>query len=157
MQFCDINVGGKLFTTSSMTLLKVPNSFFTSLDLSRDIIFVDRDPTHFSVILNYLRDDFVDLPSNLYDLEEMKAEAEFYKLPNLVTAIDSAIDTLKSFPSDRMMYRVFSVKRGCTSEVERLCNQYSEAGFRYETVFQCKNGDSFLVLVSPFKGSINVN
>lgn len=51
--------------------------------------FIDRDPTHFSVILNYLRDgDKVSLPESNKALLELKEEAEYYLLKPLIKLID---------------------------------------------------------------------
>ena len=60
-----LNVGGQRFSTSKRTLLSVQGeeTFFTSLLSGRigsnedenGAIFIDRDPTLFRLILNYLR------------------------------------------------------------------------------------------------------
>ena len=57
-----LNVGGQRFVTTRQTLLAVPNTVFSVLLSGRfDVetvdgaIHLDRDPTHFSYILNYLR------------------------------------------------------------------------------------------------------
>ncbi|KAK6020017.1 K+ channel tetramerization domain protein [Ostertagia ostertagi] len=54
-----LNVGGTKFSTSEATLKSRPASedcFFTTLDYSKGEVFIDRDPTLFKYILNYLRD-----------------------------------------------------------------------------------------------------
>uniref|UniRef100_A0A4W4FQR8 BTB/POZ domain-containing protein KCTD3 n=1 Tax=Electrophorus electricus TaxID=8005 RepID=A0A4W4FQR8_ELEEL len=58
-----LNVGGKRFSTSKQTLTWVPDSFFSSLLSGRistlkdetGAIFIDRDPSLFAPILNFLR------------------------------------------------------------------------------------------------------
>uniref|UniRef100_A0A3Q3R2Q4 BTB domain-containing protein n=1 Tax=Monopterus albus TaxID=43700 RepID=A0A3Q3R2Q4_MONAL len=58
-----LNVGGKRFSTSRQTLTWVPDSFFSSLLSGRistlkdetGAIFIDRDPSLFASILNFLR------------------------------------------------------------------------------------------------------
>ncbi|PNI95193.1 SHKBP1 isoform 2 [Pan troglodytes] len=58
-----LNVGGKRFSTSRQTLTWIPDSFFSSLLSGRistlkdetGAIFIDRDPTVFAPILNFLR------------------------------------------------------------------------------------------------------
>ncbi|KAL4237686.1 BTB/POZ domain-containing protein kctd3 [Mactra antiquata] len=85
-----LNVGGKRYATSKETLLWIPDSFFTSLLSGRisslkddkGAIFIDRDPSLFSIILNYLRTKEVDL-SNV-DIGSLKHEAEFYGIKPLV-------------------------------------------------------------------------
>ena len=79
-----LNVGGTLFTTSRSTLTKI-DSFFTGLlhahDTSSDgSIFVDRDPTHFRHVLNYLR-GAPSYPGTRAEIDELSAEADFYCLP----------------------------------------------------------------------------
>ncbi len=59
-----VNVGGTVFTTRRSTLCAVEGSFLEAMFSGRfpeDIdengcIFIDRDPTHFGIILNWLRD-----------------------------------------------------------------------------------------------------
>uniref|UniRef100_F6ZIL7 SH3KBP1-binding protein 1 n=1 Tax=Monodelphis domestica TaxID=13616 RepID=F6ZIL7_MONDO len=58
-----LNVGGKRFSTSRQTLTWIPDSFFSSLLSGRistlkdetGAIFIDRDPTVFAPIFNFLR------------------------------------------------------------------------------------------------------
>eukprot|EP00891_Asterochloris_glomerata_P003756 jgi/Astpho2/3756/fgenesh1_pg.00060_%23_56_t len=46
-------------------------------------VFVDRDPKHFRLILNFLRDGTAALPSDPIELQEIKQEAEFFQLEDL--------------------------------------------------------------------------
>merc|ERR1719191_253107 len=46
-------------------------------------LFVDRDPTHFRLLLNFLRDGFCVLPEKATELLELTVEARFYGLPGL--------------------------------------------------------------------------
>lgn len=50
---------------------------------SRDRLFIDRDPTHFRLVLNYLRDGDCSLPTTEAALSELLSEAEFYSLDGL--------------------------------------------------------------------------
>ncbi len=43
-------------------------------------VFVDRDPKHFRLILNFLRDGTAALPSDPIELQEIKQEAEFFQV-----------------------------------------------------------------------------
>ena len=43
-------------------------------------IFIDRDPKHFALILNFLRDGFAVLPRDEQALTEIMVEAAFYKV-----------------------------------------------------------------------------
>ena len=59
-----LNVGGSLFETSLSTLCRDPTSLLASMFSGRHLLsvesdgsyFIDRDPTHFRLVLNYLRD-----------------------------------------------------------------------------------------------------
>ena len=43
-------------------------------------IFIDRDPKHFRLVLNFLRDGSIASLSNQRDVEELMAEAQFYQV-----------------------------------------------------------------------------
>ncbi len=43
-------------------------------------VFVDRDPKHFALILNFLRDGFAVLPRDEQVLTEIMVEAAYYKV-----------------------------------------------------------------------------
>eukprot|EP01111_Echinosteliopsis_oligospora_P015029 TRINITY_DN5808_c0_g1_i5.p1 TRINITY_DN5808_c0_g1~~TRINITY_DN5808_c0_g1_i5.p1 ORF type:complete len:111 (+),score=33.09 TRINITY_DN5808_c0_g1_i5:36-368(+) len=56
------DVGGKIFATTKDTLLSQPDTFFTAMMRSGrwcpdadGSYFIDRDPTYFGMIINYLR------------------------------------------------------------------------------------------------------
>jgi hypothetical protein len=93
-----LNVGGTLFTTTVTTLTKCPDSMFTAMFSGRyqiekdeqQAIFIDRDPTHFRHILNFLRDNC--LTDNMKAptvISELKAEAKYYQLQTLIDALDN--------------------------------------------------------------------
>ncbi|CAJ0592041.1 unnamed protein product [Cylicocyclus nassatus] len=93
-----IDVGGTVFKTTLSTLRRLDDSIYSTLtgggkgwrkqenDRNRNpVLFVDRDPTDFSHVLNYLRDGKnVVLPEDDYTLKSLRREAEFYNLPGLV-------------------------------------------------------------------------
>ncbi len=92
-----LNVGGKKFSTTRETLLSEP-SFFTGLlsemmgvDLDEDgCIFIDRDPKHFPLILNYLRDHEIDLEDlNEKEKKMFMKEVQFYEIRSLMLNIDT--------------------------------------------------------------------
>ncbi|KAK5983855.1 K+ channel tetramerization domain protein [Trichostrongylus colubriformis] len=62
-----LNVGGTKFFTSEATL-RSPSAgngcIFAELDYSKGEVFIDRDPTVFKYILNYLRDGRVLYPDD---------------------------------------------------------------------------------------------
>ncbi|KTF85739.1 hypothetical protein cypCar_00006735 [Cyprinus carpio] len=85
-----LNVGGTRFSTSRQTLTWIPDSFFSSLLSGRistlrdetGAIFIDRDPTAFAPILNFLRTKELDLRG--VNISILRHEAEFYGITPLV-------------------------------------------------------------------------
>ena len=70
-----------------------------SMDKDTNAIFINRDPTHFHCILNYLRSqghskDFV-LPKDSYALECLFIEARFYMLEGLMEIIERISPNIK--------------------------------------------------------------
>ena len=83
-----LNVGGVYFVTRRSTLSQ-SNSFFVGAIQSNgdDVeLFVDRDPTHFRYILNWIRGSRV-LPEDESTLQELLVEADYYSLSTMVDAI----------------------------------------------------------------------
>uniref|UniRef100_A0A7N8X7Y5 BTB/POZ domain-containing protein KCTD3 n=1 Tax=Mastacembelus armatus TaxID=205130 RepID=A0A7N8X7Y5_9TELE len=78
------------FSTSRQTLMWIPDSFFSSLLSGRistlrdetGAIFIDRDPTAFAPILNFLRTKELDLRG--VNISILRHEAEFYGITPLV-------------------------------------------------------------------------
>ena len=92
-------VGGKSFSTSRETLLR-SSSFFSGLLMTHDndaaqaCFFIDRDPTHFRHVLNFMRGSFT-CPPTEREARELMCEADFYALQGLVTAIQSEVQRLR--------------------------------------------------------------
>lgn len=80
-----LNVGGTVFETTATTLEAC--DFFATLlkRTSPDALFVDRDPTHFRHILNFLRGALTYPPTNR---QELWYEADFYGLPDLQRVLE---------------------------------------------------------------------
>ncbi|XP_022064458.2 LOW QUALITY PROTEIN: BTB/POZ domain-containing protein KCTD3 [Acanthochromis polyacanthus] len=89
-EIIQLNVGGTRFSTSRQTLMWIPDSFFSSLLSGRistlrdetGAIFIDRDPTAFAPILNFLRTKELDLRG--VNISVLRHEAEFYGITPLV-------------------------------------------------------------------------
>ena len=78
-----LNVGGTVFETTESTLARHPATFFGALARNRGAatrLFVDRDPTHFRHVLNYLRSGVVTAPADDDAKAELLLELEFYAL-----------------------------------------------------------------------------
>ncbi|KAI1284981.1 BTB/POZ domain-containing protein KCTD3 [Halotydeus destructor] len=110
-EIINLNVGGQKFATSKYTLTSIPETFFTAL-LSGNIpslkdatgaTFIDRDPSLFSVILNYLRTRQLNLEK--YSLEALKHEAEFYGISPLVKKIEICYDSLDTNSCGNVMFQ----------------------------------------------------
>ncbi|KAF1762915.1 hypothetical protein GCK72_011179 [Caenorhabditis remanei] len=86
-----LDVGGVIFKTSKPTLTKF-DGFFKTMFESEDklkedengCVFIDRDPKHFRLILNFMRDEDVVLPESLKEIQEILKEAKNYELDGLV-------------------------------------------------------------------------
>jgi hypothetical protein len=121
-----LNVGGCIFATNKNTLLSETDSFFTSLlsskfDVEKDPnghIFIDRDPTLFCHILNWLRSRKSNLPLHFGKLKtvaymqdtllfQLTHEATFYGLDGL-SAFLSKVRPLSTL-DDIITYHVESV------------------------------------------------
>lgn len=110
-----LNVGGTSFTTTGATLVKgtPPNSPLhristnsTNVEWDRDdrgAYMIDRDPSYFQVILNYLRHGNLVLHKNVPE-EAILIEAEYYHVPELVKLIRER--TLKQLLEQQQQRRV---------------------------------------------------
>jgi hypothetical protein len=54
-------------------------------------VFIDRDPTHFRHILNYLRDGTVPADLDHLSRQELVREADFFGLPELVQVLSGTL------------------------------------------------------------------
>ncbi|KAF8361509.1 hypothetical protein PRIPAC_88432 [Pristionchus pacificus] len=96
-----LNVGGHLFSTTPSTLSSRSPSLLSSYiqgdtNVSSSIhtlpdgtIFIDRDGSLFSIILNFLRNGRLCVSESFGDLSRLREEALFYQLPSLVNLIPS--------------------------------------------------------------------
>jgi len=104
----ELNVGGKCYTTSLSTLLKVPDSMLAVMfsgryNLTKDSqgrYFIDRDGKYFRFILNYLRDGDVLIPDDTFIKKSVIVEARFYALKELEKRIAKQLQSLKPMRFD---------------------------------------------------------
>lgn len=93
-QIVKLNVGGKLFLTSSQTLTMYSHTFFSSLLSGRfsstkdeqGAYFIDRNGEIFGVILDFMRTGEFLVPQNI-DIRMVEREARYYGLDDLVSQI----------------------------------------------------------------------
>lgn len=94
----EMNVGGVHYTTTRKTLTSDMNSrlaeFFDKDNQSSMLIkdgkgryFLDRDGILFRYILDYLRDQAIQLPQGFKEKKRLLKEAEYYKIDGLITFI----------------------------------------------------------------------
>ena len=127
--YVTLNVGGQKFCTSKSTLVRgetMLSSMFSErfplLTENDETIFIDRDGTHFRSILNFLRDGKIARPKSRTEIEEIKQEAEYYCIPELVECCDgflanetSGVKAVKKaiYDIDRTVDRLGSKGREC--------------------------------------------
>lgn len=99
-----LNIGGQIFETRRYTLTRAPGSMLTAMfgncrvmakPDSKSQYFFDRDPTHFRLLLNYLRTGKAILPDSKHQLQELLLEAEYYCIEEMREAIQRALGGLK--------------------------------------------------------------
>ena len=86
-----LNIGGVEFLTTRTTL-SMQDGFFRraceNMEKRDNILFVDRDPTHFRYVLNWMRGSRY-LPCDLDTVTELTWEADFYCLHDLKVALEA--------------------------------------------------------------------
>ncbi|XP_061472105.1 BTB/POZ domain-containing protein KCTD2 isoform X2 [Rhineura floridana] len=107
-----LNVGGTYFVSTRQTLCREPKSFLCRLccqegpELGSDkdetgAYLIDRDPTYFGPILNYLRHGKLIINKELAE-EGVLEEAEFYNIASLVRLVKERIRDNESRTSQVM-------------------------------------------------------
>lgn len=93
-----LNVGGVTFETTKETLQSQDGFLKTFAEQCSISNFIDRDPTYFIHILNYLRNSPY-LPNDIEILKQLQYEADFYCLMKLKEEIINKIYCLNKMPS----------------------------------------------------------
>ena len=83
-----LNVGGSKFETTLSTLTRHPDSMLAVMFSDRHevpqdrdgYVFIDRDGTHFRIILNFLRTGALDVPTSQKAASELTRELQYYQL-----------------------------------------------------------------------------
>lgn len=140
-QQVSLNLGGTVFLTTVDTLTRHVDTYFAAMlrmhqrnaeagDPSPQLsFFVDRDPTNFRHILNFLRDGRINLAhrgdESLCFLEELLVEAQFFNVGELCDSLSKRITELTcnrhEEPSTLEDYRLVSCK---ASEVQAAFNTW---------------------------------
>ncbi|XP_018905276.1 BTB/POZ domain-containing protein KCTD5 [Bemisia tabaci] len=135
-----LNVGGTYFLTTKTTLSRDPNSFLyrlcqenAQLISDRDetgAYLIDRDPTYFSPILNYLRHGKLVINKNLAE-EGVLEEAEFYNITELIRLVKEKISLRDSFSLRDSKKHVYRVIQCHEEELTQMVSTLSD-GWRFE-------------------------
>ncbi len=109
-----LNIGGVEFKTSKSTL-ENKDHFFAAFVRNQQyeqsdcisLPFVDRDPTHFRYILNYMRGSNI-LPTDPTTLKELRVEADYYSMNDLVNMLNDKItrDVIQSIGIEQELKRI---------------------------------------------------
>ncbi|XP_078793640.1 BTB/POZ domain-containing protein KCTD5 isoform X3 [Oryzias latipes] len=137
-----LNVGGTVFLTTRQTLLKEQTSFLYRLCQQQDLhsdtdetgaYVIDRDPTYFGPILNYLRHGKLVYNKELAE-EGVLEEAEFYNIAPLIKLIKERITERDSKATQQVppkhVYRVLQCQE---EELTQMVSTMSD-GWKFEQV-----------------------
>jgi len=102
-----LDVGGKIFSTSISTLTSQPNSMLGAMFSGRynlepdsdGTIFIDRNPTYFGYILDWLRTDKVPHLESFAAKVNVLEEAKYYALDKLIVQLEEEINDNKMHKS----------------------------------------------------------
>lgn len=164
-----LNVGGQLFLTTRTTLCRDPKSFFSRLckednNLASDkdetgAFLIDRDPTYFGPILNFLRHSKLVIDKNLAE-EGILEEAEFYNITDLIQLIRERICQRDDYPLSEGKKQVYRVLQCHEDELTQMVSTMSD-GWKFEQLINIgsqysygnEDHSEFLCVVSREYGS----
>uniref|UniRef100_A0A8D1KLR0 BTB domain-containing protein n=1 Tax=Sus scrofa TaxID=9823 RepID=A0A8D1KLR0_PIG len=135
-----LNVGGTYFLTTRQTLCRDPKSFLYRLcqadpDLDSDkdetgAYLIDRDPTYFGPVLNYLRHGKLVINKDLAE-EGVLEEAEFYNITSLIKLVKDKIRERDSKTSQVPVKHVYRVLQCQEEELTQMVSTMSD-GWKFE-------------------------
>ncbi|XP_053112435.1 BTB/POZ domain-containing protein KCTD17 isoform X2 [Hemicordylus capensis] len=134
-----LNVGGTIFLTTKQTLCREQKSFLCRLCQGEELqsdrdetgaYLIDRDPTYFGPILNFLRHGKLVLDKDMAE-EGVLEEAEFYNIGSLIRLIKDRLEekdyTITHVPP-KHVYRVLQCQE---EELTQMVSTMSD-GWRFE-------------------------
>ncbi|XP_056111424.1 BTB/POZ domain-containing protein KCTD5 isoform X2 [Rhinichthys klamathensis goyatoka] len=146
-----LNVGGTVFLTTRQTLLKEQTSFLYRLCQQQDLhsdtdetgaYVIDRDPTYFGPILNYLRHGKLVYNKELAE-EGVLEEAEFYNITPLIKLIKERILERDSKATQQVppkhVYRVLQCQE---EELTQMVSTMSD-GWKFEQMVNIGSSYSY--------------
>uniref|UniRef100_A0A672MS62 BTB/POZ domain-containing protein KCTD5-like n=1 Tax=Sinocyclocheilus grahami TaxID=75366 RepID=A0A672MS62_SINGR len=135
-----LNVGGTYFLTTRQTLCRDPKSFLYRLcqadpDLDSDkdetgAYLIDRDPTYFGPVLNYLRHGKLVLNRGLAE-EGVLEEAEFYNITSLIKLVKDKIRERDCKMAQLPVKHVYRVLQCQEEELTQMVSTMSD-GWKFE-------------------------
>ncbi|XP_017271665.1 BTB/POZ domain-containing protein KCTD5 isoform X3 [Kryptolebias marmoratus] len=145
-----LNVGGTVFLTTRQTLLKEQTSFLYRLCQQQDLhsdtdetgaYVIDRDPTYFGPILNYLRHGKLVYNKELAE-EGVLEEAEFYNITPLIKLIKERIVERDSKATQGPVKHVYRVLQCQEEELTQMVSTMSD-GWKFEQMVNIGSSYSY--------------
>lgn len=117
----ELNVGGKFYSTSVLTLTREPDSLLGRIFSGKQHVekdqsgkyFIDRDGSLFRYILDFLRTKRLHLPDDFREIGRLKTEAEFFEIKALEQQLDlywKARERAATIVSDRFGYITLHIR-----------------------------------------------
>ncbi|XP_029442969.1 BTB/POZ domain-containing protein KCTD17 [Rhinatrema bivittatum] len=134
-----LNVGGTVFITTRQTLCREQKSFLCRLCQEADLqsemdetgaYLIDRDPTYFGPILNFLRHGKLVLDKDLAE-EGVLEEAEFYNITSLIRIIRERMEEKDTEVTQVPLKHVYRVLQCQEEELTQMVSTMSD-GWRFE-------------------------
>lgn len=139
-QWVKLNVGGTYFLTTKTTLCRDQKSFLYRLcqddpDLNSDkdeagAFLIDRDPTYFGPVLNYLRHGKLVINKDLAE-EGVLEEAEFYNVAELIKIVRERIQLRNAKMTKDSKKHVYRVLQCHEDELTQMVSTLSD-GWKFE-------------------------
>ena len=145
-QYVNLNVGGTHYMTSLSTLMKgetmLSAMFSGRIPLQKDAngnVLIDRDGKQFYRILNYLRDGDISLPETQTELDELKKEAKFYCIDDLIELCESdsspskrkeTKETMQNETNENMRLFYMEYLKRLYGKMDRMCTELTTLNFK---------------------------
>ncbi|XP_006865279.1 PREDICTED: BTB/POZ domain-containing protein KCTD17 isoform X3 [Chrysochloris asiatica] len=134
-----LNVGGTVFLTTRQTLCREQKSFLSRLCQGEELqsdrdetgaYLIDRDPTYFGPILNFLRHGKLVLDKDMAE-EGVLEEAEFYNIGPLIRIIKDRMEEKDYTVTQAPPKHVYRVLQCQEEELTQMVSTMSD-GWRFE-------------------------
>ncbi|CCD66468.1 BTB domain-containing protein [Caenorhabditis elegans] len=154
-----LNVGGSVFETWKSTLTKQDGFFKTLVETNipvkkdtSDCYFIDRSPKYFETVLNYMRSGVTVLPDSEKELQELKKEAEFYLLEQLVDLCEPINNQIRTYRSSHELLQIIASTKKPVVVINYITHNndiiYIPEGFRFDE-FVKKNSSVVEIYFQP--------